>query len=141
MRSKRGIILSFEEQFLPIQEEIDIVKARKKARELAEQQGFGLTDITRIVTAASELARNIFHYAKIGKMRWKILKRDNKTGLELIFEDNGPGIPDIEKAMEEGYSTGGGLGMGLPGTKRLMDQFLIESTVGKGTTVIIRKWR
>jgi serine/threonine-protein kinase RsbT len=102
--------------------------------------GFGITDVTRIVTAASELTRNIYHYAKSGVMHWRALNQDSRVGLELIFEDSGPGIPDVERAMEPGFSTGKGLGMGLPGSKRLMDEMTIASTVGKGTTVIVKKW-
>jgi serine/threonine-protein kinase RsbT len=123
-----------------ITSENDIVMARKVVREASTALGFGLTDVTRIVTAASELTRNIYHYAKSGVMHWRTLNQGVRVGLELSFEDNGPGIADIEKAMEPGYSTGEGLGMGLPGSKRLMDEMTIESTVGKGTTVIVRKW-
>jgi serine/threonine-protein kinase RsbT len=123
-----------------ITSENDIVMARKVVREASTALGFGLTDVTRIVTAASELTRNIYHYAKSGVMHWRSLNEGERVGLELTFEDNGPGIADIEKAMEPGYSTGKGLGMGLPGSKRLMDEMTIESTVGKGTTVTVRKW-
>lgn len=124
-----------------IQCEGDIVLARKIARDAATAMGFGLTDVTRIVTAASELTRNIYHYAKCGFMRWRTVNENGKVGLELVFEDHGPGIPDIAKAMEPGYSTGKTLGMGLPGSKRLMDELTMESTVGQGTTVTVRKWR
>ena len=123
-----------------ITSENDIVMARKVVRDAATTLGFGLTDVTRIVTAASELTRNIYHYAKSGVMHWRALNQDSRVGLELTFEDSGPGIPDVEKAMEPGFSTGKGLGMGLPGSKRLMDEMTIESTVGKGTTVVVRKW-
>ena len=123
-----------------ITSENDIVMARKVVRDAATALGFGLTDVTRIVTAASELTRNIYHYAKSGVMRWQVLNRESGAGLELTFEDHGPGIPDVPKAMEMGFSTGKGLGMGLPGSKRLMDEMVIESTVGKGTTVRVRKW-
>jgi serine/threonine-protein kinase RsbT len=123
-----------------ITSENDIVMARKIVRDAATALGFGLTDVTRIVTAASELTRNIYHYAKSGVMHWRPLNQGALVGLELTFEDNGPGIPDIEKAMEMGFSTGKGLGMGLPGCKRLMDEMTIESTVGQGTTVLVRKW-
>ncbi len=124
----------------PIQSETDIVMARKAVREAATGLGFGLTDVTRIVTAASELTRNIYHYAQSGVVRWRALNRDFCVGLELTFQDSGPGIPDIERAMEMGFSTGKGLGMGLPGAKRLMDELTIQSTMGKGTTVVVRKW-
>jgi serine/threonine-protein kinase RsbT len=120
--------------------ENDIVMARKIVRDASTTLGFGLTDVTRIVTAASELTRNIYLYAKSGVMRLRLLNQDGRMGLELIFEDNGPGIPDVAKAMEPGFTTGKGLGMGLPGSKRLMDEMTIESTVGKGTTVIVKKW-
>ena len=123
-----------------ITSEDDIVMVRKVVRDAATTLGFGLTDVTRIVTAASELTRNIYHYAKSGVVRWRVLNRGTDTGLELTFEDQGPGIPDIEKAMEPGFSTGKGLGLGVPGSKRLMDELTIESTVGKGTTVVVRKW-
>ena len=123
-----------------ITSENDIVMSRKVVRDAATALGFGLTDVTRIVTAASELTRNIYHYAQSGVMHWRVLNREANTGLELTFEDQGPGIPDIEKAMEPGFSTGKGMGLGLSGSKRLMDELTIESTVGKGTTVIVRKW-
>jgi len=123
-----------------ITSESDIVMARKVVRDVATALGFGIADVTRIVTAASELTRNIYHYAKSGIVRWRSLNQAAKVGLELTFEDSGPGIPDVEKAMEMGFSTGKGLGMGLPGSKRLMDELTIESTVGKGTTVVVRKW-
>ena len=123
-----------------ITSENDIVMARKVVRDAATALGFGLTDVTRIVTAASELTRNIYHYAKSGVVRWRTLNQAAKAGLELTFEDHGPGIPDLEKAMEAGYSTGKGLGMGLPGAKRLMDELTIQSSVGQGTTVVVRKW-
>jgi serine/threonine-protein kinase RsbT len=123
-----------------ITSEGDIVMARKVVRDVASALGFGLTDVTRIVTAASELTRNIYHYAKCGVMRWGVLDRGTDAGLELAFEDQGPGIPDVPKAIEMGFSTGNGLGMGLPGAKRLMDEMTIESTVGRGTTVVVRKW-
>jgi len=123
-----------------ITSEHDIVMARKVVRDAATALGFGITDVTRIVTAASELTRNIYHYAKSGVMHWRSLNQDASVGLELTFEDSGPGIADLEKAMEMGFSTGKGLGMGLPGAKRLMDELVIESTVGKGTTVVVRKW-
>ena len=123
-----------------ITSENDIVMARKVVRDAATTLGFGITDVTRIVTSASELTRNIYHYAKSGVMHWRSLNQDASVGLELTFEDSGPGIPDVEKAMEMGFSTGKGLGLGLPGSKRLMDEMTIESTVGKGTTVVVRKW-
>ena len=123
-----------------ITSENDIVMARKVVRDAATTLGFGLTDVTRIVTAASELTRNIYHYAQSGVMHWRVMNRGTDTGLELTFEDQGPGIPDIEMVMEPGFSTGKGLGLGLPGSNRLMDELTIQSIVGQGTTVVVRKW-
>jgi len=123
-----------------IESESDIVTVRKAVRYAAEALGFGITDVTRIVTAASELARNIFTYAGSGIMQWRRLSTNGAVGIELKFEDNGPGITNIEQAMEGGYSTSGGLGLGLPGAKRLTDEMEINSRVGKGTIVTVRKW-
>jgi len=123
-----------------ITSENDIVVARKTVRDATTQLCFGLTDVTRIVTAASELARNIIQYAGAGVMRWTALKQNSLEGIELTFEDKGPGIADIEQAMQPGYSTSRGLGLGLAGAKRLMDEMEIDSQVGKGTTVTARKW-
>lgn len=124
-----------------IRSESDIVVTRRAVREIATTLGFGLTDVTRIVTAASELARNIILYAGAGSMRWRPLDMRGRVGVELTLEDNGPGIASIEQVMQEGYTTSGGLGLGLPGTKRLMDEFEIASEVGKGTRITVRKWR
>ncbi len=124
-----------------IVDESHIVTVRKTIREAATALGFGLTDVTRIVTAGSELARNIFHYAGSGVMRWNEVETGDRIGIQLVFEDHGPGIADIDQAMEPGYSTSGGLGMGLPGTRRLMDEMEMQSQVGIGTKVTVRKWR
>lgn len=124
-----------------IETEADIAVARRTVRDLAARVGFGITETARIVTAVSELGRNTHKYAGGGIMQWHALHNGDTAGLELRFEDQGPGIADVNEALREGYSTGGGLGMGLPGAKRLMDQLDIESTVGKGTTVTVRKWR
>jgi serine/threonine-protein kinase RsbT len=123
-----------------IRSESDIVVTRRTVRTVASQLGFGITDVTRIVTAASELARNVFLYAGSGVVRWQALDTGGRVGIELTFEDRGPGITDVEQAMQEGYTTGGGLGMGLPGAKRLMDEFEVASEVGKGTRVTAKKW-
>jgi serine/threonine-protein kinase RsbT len=125
---------------VPINSENDIIVARRAIRDLATRLSFGVTDVTRIVTAASELARNVFLYAGAGVMWWCTFDRNGGVGLELTFEDHGPGIPDVELAMKPGYGTSRGLGLGLPGTKRLMDEMEVHSTVGKGTTVTVRKW-
>jgi serine/threonine-protein kinase RsbT len=126
---------------VPIQDESHIVTVRKTVRDVSARLGFGLTDVTRIVTAASELARNVYHYAHTGVMRWRILEESSRIGIELVFEDHGPGIASISQVMQEGYSTSGGLGLGLPGTKRLMDEMDIQTQVGQGTTVTVKKWR
>jgi len=126
---------------LAIRAENDIVVARRAVRDAATQLGFGATDVTRLVTAASELARNVFKYAGRGVMRWNSMQAETRIGLELQFVDDGPGIADVNRAMEEGYSTGGGLGLGLPGARRLVDELAIHSAVGEGTTVTLKKWR
>ncbi len=123
-----------------IESEGDIVTARRLVRNAATALGFGITDVTRIVTAVSELTRNIYQYAGAGVMRWRSLTGNGGLGLELTFEDNGPGIPDVSQAMESGFSTSKGLGLGLPGARRLMDEMTVESEVRKGTTVRVRKW-
>ncbi len=130
-----------EDRVVPIHTEGDIVLARRTVREAASSMGFGTTDTTRIVTAASELARNIVKYAGDGTMSLRALERDRAVGLELEFSDRGPGIADIGQAMAEGFSTTGGLGMGLPGARKLMDDLQIQSTLGRGTRIVITKWR
>jgi serine/threonine-protein kinase RsbT len=124
-----------------ISTEGDIVAARRAVRALAVELGFGLTDVTRIVTAASELARNIFKYGGGGVMRWRRMEDGGRPGIELQFIDHGPGIADIHLAMQEGYSTGRGLGLGLPAAKRLVDEMDIRSAVGAGTQITLKKWR
>lgn len=130
-----------DDTVVPILAEGDVVVARRAVREAASHLGFGITDTTRIVTAASELARNIVKYAGTGTMVIRVVEQEAREALELQFADKGPGIPDIQQAMTEGYSTTGGLGMGLPGARKLMDEMQIESTLGRGTSVMIRKWR
>jgi len=132
---------SLSQSEVSIQNEGDIVLARRVVREGAAQAGFGVTDVTRIVTAASELARNIVNYAGEGVMRWGLVENNGRVGIEIQFEDKGPGIPDVGLALKEGYTTGDGLGMGLPGAKRLMDEMDIQSTAGKGTKITLKKWR
>src|SRR3982074_1257149 len=105
-----------------LQTEADIVVVRKSIREAAIRLGFGITDVTRIITAASELGRNVFLYAGSGVVQCRALNRSDQVGLELIFEDHGPGIADIDQAMQPGYTTGNGLGLGLPGAKRLLGE-------------------
>ncbi len=119
----------------------DIVDARKAGHQLALDLGFSLTDVTMIATAISEVARNITSYAGHGAVRVEVADREGREALIIRAEDEGPGIADIERAMEDGYSTSGGLGLGLPGIKRLMSELQVSSTPGKGTTVTIKKWK
>ncbi|WHH61368.1 anti-sigma regulatory factor [Petroclostridium sp. X23] len=123
-----------------IKDEKDIVIARQRAREAAKNMKFSITDQTRIITAVSELSRNIYEYASTGTVTIEIVSNSTKRGLMISFHDEGPGIPDVEKALSEGYTTGKGMGLGLPGSKRLMDDFSITSQPGKGTKIIIKKW-
>ncbi len=118
----------------------DIVEARKAGHQLALDLGFSLTDVTMIATAISEIARNITSYAGRGAVWVFVADREGRKALVVRAEDQGPGIADIERAMEDGYSTGRGLGMGLPGSRRLMDRLLVESALGRGTVVEMWKW-
>ena len=120
--------------------EWDIVAARQLGRNVAKELGFGTVDQARITTAISELARNIYLYAGQGSVSIEKLNVNGKSGLKIIAEDQGPGIEDIRRVMEDGYTTSGGLGAGLPGAKRLMDDFDIESIPGEGTKIIATKW-
>ncbi|WOV83941.1 anti-sigma regulatory factor [Sporosarcina jeotgali] len=120
--------------------EWDIVAARQLGRNEAKNSGFGTVDQARITTAISELARNIYLYAGKGKIEIERLSIDGMKGMTIIASDEGPGIPDLRKVMEDGFSTSGGLGAGMPGVKRLMDDFKVESEVGKGTTITATKW-
>ena len=119
----------------------DIVSARQKGRELASQCGFPTTDLAVIATAISELARNIVRYAVHGEVVLRVLEANGKRGIEVMATDDGPGIADVALAMQDGYSTSGGLGLGLPGTRRLMDEFEVKSDFGKGTKVTVRRWK
>ena len=123
-----------------IQNSDDIVAARKAGHQLALDLGFSLTDVTMIATAISEIARNITSYAGRGVVRVTVADRDGRKALVVRAEDYGPGIADIDRAMEDGYSTGRGLGMGLPGARRLMDRLVVDSKLGRGTVVEMWKW-
>jgi len=133
--------VSLEEAVVPIQHETDIVTARQKGRELAAALGFSSTDQTMIALAISEIARNIVSYARQGKVTLSRLDESGRLGVLVVAEDAGPGIADIELAMRDGYSTGNSLGVGLPGAKRVMDEFDLVSAPGQGTIVTMRKWR
>jgi serine/threonine-protein kinase RsbT len=133
--------MPLEEVLLPINRDGDVVTARQRGRELAAQIGFTGSDLTIIATAISELARNIIVYAKRGEISLSIVVLNGRSGVLVVARDQGPGIPDIERAMRDGFSTGNSLGLGLPGARRLVDEFEIASTVGEGTTVTLRKWK
>ena len=126
---------------LPIRTREDIVRVRQATRENAVAQGFSLVDQTKLVTAASELARNTLEYGGGGEVEIVRLSELPRRGVRLIFTDKGPGIADIEQALKDGFTTGGGLGLGLSGARRLSNEFSIESKVGEGTRVIIARWR
>jgi len=118
----------------------DIVAARRSGRRLAKSAGFATADLTTIATAISEVARNITSYAGQGEMTITVIQHGDRRGIEVTAEDQGPGIADIERALADGYSTGSGMGLGLPGARRLMDELTVDSIVGVGTTVVMRKW-
>ena len=126
---------------LPLGNEHDIVLARQAVRRLAQEQRFSLVDQTKIVTAASELARNALIYGGGGKMKWQVLLDGTKAGLRLSFEDQGPGIPNLDLAMTDGWTSGNGLGLGLTGARRLVNEFELDSQVGVGTRVTITRWK
>ncbi len=140
----RAVSTVVDEQRVIIAGEDGIVAARQIARDTARKLGFGMVDQSRIATAVSELARNVVRYATDGRgeaMIREVESPERGSGVEIVVRDEGPGIPDIPLAMRDGYTSGPGLGMGLPGTRRLMDEFIIDSALGQGTTVTIRKWR
>ncbi len=126
---------------LPIKTSDDVVRVRQEARIRAVEIGLSLVDQTKIVTAASELARNTLDYGGGGTARLQVVQNGVRKGLKLTFEDKGPGIPDLELALKDGYTTGNGLGLGLSGAKRLSNDFEIESKVGEGTRVSITRWK
>ena len=119
----------------------DVMLSRQVVRRLSLDLGFSLVDQTKMITAASELARNTLIYGMGGTMRCEVLSEGARKGLRVAFEDQGPGIEDIERAMQDGFTSGSGLGKGLPGSKRLVNEFEIESTPGQGTRVVITRWR
>ena len=125
----------------PLRSEHDIVLARQQVRRLTQELQFSLVDQTKMVTAASELARNALVYGGGGKMEWEVVSADSRRGLKLLFSDEGPGIPNLDLAMTDGWTSGKGLGMGLTGTKRLVNDFDIDTKVGAGTRVTIARWK
>ena len=125
---------------LPVKSEADMVAVRRRVREMSSHLGFGIVDQTKVVTAASELARNTIIYGGGGEMKVETLN-GLRTGLRITFVDNGPGIPDIELALRDGFTSGSGLGLGLGGSKRLVHDFEISSRIGEGTKVTITRWK
>jgi serine/threonine-protein kinase RsbT len=123
-----------------VQSSADIVAARQQGRALAVRAGFSSSNLTIIATAISEVARNIVEYAKEGDVFINVISNATKMGVEIVAADQGPGIADVSTVMRDGYSTGKGLGIGLPGARRLMDEFEIASEIGRGTTVTMKKW-
>jgi len=126
---------------LALRQEQDIVLARQQVRTLTQQLGFGIVDQTKMVTAASELARNALIYGGGGVMRWEVLLDGLRKGLRLHFIDEGPGIPDLGLAMTDGWTSGSGMGLGLSGAKRLVNEFEIDTAAGRGTRVTITRWK
>ena len=134
------MILSLSKDEMVIVREQDVVPFRNRVREYAVRIKMGLVNQTKLITAASELVRNMLNYAKGGKIRIEIVSKGRDNGIRLTFADNGPGISDISLAMKDGWSTGKSLGLGLPGARRLVNEFNIQSEAGKGTTITIIKW-
>jgi serine/threonine-protein kinase RsbT len=134
-------MITSSEGELPLRNEHDIVLSRQAVRKMTQELGFSLVDQTKMVTAASELARNAVIYGGGGTLKWTILSPGAKRGLRLSFEDEGPGIADIDLAMTDGWSSGSGLGLGLTGTRRLVNEFELQSAPGKGTRVVITRWK
>lgn len=131
---------SNDDTVMPMRTDVDVLKARKYGKELASALHFSNSERTVIATAISEIARNTVLYAKSGCMHLKLINNGARRGLLIVAEDEGPGIPDLKLAMQDGYTTSRGLGIGLPGAKRLMDEFDIVSEVGKGTVITMKKW-
>jgi serine/threonine-protein kinase RsbT len=138
--SGRAEVLEHAHVRLSIEEEPDVFVARNRARELALRQGFSRVEVEAIATAVSEVARNIVVHAGRGELLLDAAEERGRRGVVVVARDEEPGIPDVEQAMQDGYSTAGGLGLGLPSARRLMDEFSIASAAGAGTTVIMKKW-
>ncbi|HST77740.1 MAG TPA: anti-sigma regulatory factor [Verrucomicrobiae bacterium] len=132
---------SLKRETIPIQNSSDVVLARQKVRQWAQELRFTLVDQTKLVTAASELARNTLDHGKGGHMIIDVVENLARTGLQLVFEDRGPGIPDIQAALRDGFTTGTGMGLGLGGSKRLVSDFDIQSQPGQGTRITVVRWK
>jgi len=128
-------------QVLPVKSEKDVVTVRQEVRRWAVELAFSLVEQTKLVTAASELARNTFQYGGGGEVQFEALENGVRRGLRLVFEDHGPGIPNVALALRDGYTTGGGLGLGLGGAKRLVNDFEIQTAPGEGTRITVARWR
>jgi serine/threonine-protein kinase RsbT len=126
---------------LPIRDNLDVVTCRQTVRQIAAGLKFSITGQTMLVTAASELARNTLIHGGGGKFSWEVIQVRTRWGVRLSFEDEGPGIPDVQRAMTNGWTSGKGLGLGLPGAKRLVNEFELQSTPGRGTRVVIARWQ
>ncbi|WP_020597681.1 anti-sigma regulatory factor [Spirosoma panaciterrae] len=135
------MLITLSKDSIAITREQDVVPLRNRVKEVAVKIGMGLVNQTKLITAASELVRNMLRYAGTGTVLIEVVSRGRETGVRLTFSDKGPGIADISLAMQDGYSTGKSLGLGLPGTRRLVNDFSIQSAVGQGTTVTILKWK
>lgn len=134
------MVISLSKDVMRITRDQDVVPFRNRTKEVAVKIKMGLVNQTKLITAASELVRNMLKYASGGEVVIEVVSKGRENGVRLIFKDNGPGIKDIKLAMQDGYSTGKSLGLGLPGTKRLVSEFDLKSEKGKGTTVTIIKW-
>ena len=134
-------MLTLNRDAMSITREQDVIPFRNRLKEYAIKIGMSLVNQTKIITAASELVRNMLKYANGGMVHIEVVSKGRENGIRLIFEDKGPGIPNIELAMKDGYSTGKSLGLGLPGAKRLVSEFDVKSEPGKGTTVTVVKWK
>lgn len=139
-RKKKKMVLSLSKDLIQVMREQDVVLLRNRVKEVAVKIKMGLVNQTRLITAASELLRNMLRYANGGDCLIEVVSSGRNNGVRLTFSDKGPGIPDISLAMKDGYSTGKSLGLGLPGTKRLVNEFDIKSKIGEGTIVTIIKW-
>lgn len=139
--SNWGACAVTEELTVPIHSEADLVTARLRGREIASLLHFSSSELTLIATAISEVTRNILTYAGSGELSLRLVQQAQKMGVLIVARDRGPGIADLAAAMQDGFSTSGGLGLGLPGSKRLMDEFAVASEVGQGTTVTMTKWK
>lgn len=126
---------------IPLLKEADIVMCRQTVRKLTQQIKMSLVDQTKLITAASELSRNTLVYGGGGEMRWDIVQQGIRTGLRLAFEDHGPGIPDVDSALTDGWTSGGGMGLGLSGSRRLVNDFELRTVVGEGTCVTVTRWK